>query len=81
MDVWSTVFKSGRKASTDVYPVVHGFDEQILLKTLQENVTLLISLAPIIRLSAADLRSQLAVLVPLRAVQIRINGQAELLRR
>jgi hypothetical protein len=81
MDVLSTVCKSGRKASTDVYPVVRGFDEQILLKTLQENVTLLISLAPIIRLSAADLRSQLAVLVPLRAVQIRINGQAELLRR
>lgn len=67
--------------STDVYPVVHGFDEQILLKTLQEDVTLLISLAPVIRLSAADLKSQLTVLVPLRAVQIRINGQAELLRR
>jgi hypothetical protein len=67
--------------STNVYPVNRGFDEQILLNNQPANVTLLISLAPIIRLLAVKLNSQSTDLVPLRAVQIKISGQAELLRK
>ncbi len=73
--------KNGRKVSTNVYPVNRGFDEQILLNNQEANVTLLISLAPIIRLLAVKLNSQSTDLVPLRAVQIKIDDQAELLRR
>ena len=56
-EVSSSSVKSGRKVSANVYPADHGFDEQILLNALRANVTLLISLAPIIWLDAAKLNS------------------------